>query len=55
MLNRLNIKYIITKIKKSGFKKLDFFISSTISILEILKTIIFIDNIKIISKIAIHL
>lgn len=55
LLDWLNIKYIVTKIKKPRFEELNLFISSIISILKILKIIIFINNIKMISKMAIHL
>lgn len=55
LLDQLNITYIVIMIKKSEFKELNFFVSLIIGTLGILKTIIFINNIIITSKLAIYL
>lgn len=55
LLNRLNIIYIVTEIKKPRFEELNFFVFSTIKVLAILKIMIFVDNIKRVSKMVIHL
>lgn len=54
-LNQPNITYMVTKIKKPGFEELDFLVSPTIGVSAISKTIIFVDNIRIASKMATHL
>lgn len=54
-LKQSNITYIVIEIKKPRFEKLDFLVSFTISISGILKTIIFINNIKIKDKMATYL
>ena len=41
----LNLTYIVSPIRKTRFKNLDFFISSESAVSKILKTIVFVDKI----------
>lgn len=53
-LNYSNITYLIIKVKKLRFKKLNFIIYFTTFILKILKITIFINNIITTNKIKIY-
>lgn len=55
MLDRLNISYVVTKIKQLRFEELNFLVSLAISKSAILPTMIFIDHIEMIGEIAIYL
>ena len=45
-LDRLNITYMVKKIKQKVFKKLDIFVPQTRGTLDISKTMIFVDKIE---------
>ncbi len=44
-LDRINITYLVSEIKKPGFEELDFVMSPRSSAFSIPKTMIFVDNI----------
>lgn len=55
LLNQLNILYIIIEIKTLKFEELNFLISFIINISAFIKIIIFVNNIKIATKMITYL
>lgn len=55
LLDYTNITYLISTIKKHGFKEVDFIVSSPLTAFLIIKTIIFIHNIDIIGDLELYL